>query len=35
MKDARRWRETLDTCATFWHFLLAVWLYLFVVLSLV
>jgi cytochrome c oxidase subunit 3 len=32
-RDLRRWRSTMATCATFWHFLLGVWLYLFGVLT--
>jgi cytochrome c oxidase subunit 3 len=34
-RDPQRWRQAMSRCRTFWHFLLGVWLYLFVVLSLV
>ena len=29
-----RWRQVMSRCRTFWHFLLGVWIYLFLVLSL-
>jgi cytochrome c oxidase subunit 3 len=34
-RDPHRWRQVMSRCRTFWHFLLGVWLYLFVVLSIV
>jgi cytochrome c oxidase subunit 3 len=34
-RDVRRWRSTMSTCRTFWHFLLGVWLYLFMLLTVV
>ena len=33
-RDLQRWRQVMSRCRTFWHFLFGVWLYLFVVLSL-
>jgi cytochrome c oxidase subunit III len=32
-RDPDRWRQVMSRCRTFWHFLLGVWIYLFVVLS--
>jgi cytochrome c oxidase subunit 3 len=32
-RDRRRWRSTMSRCGTFWHFLLGVWVYVFVLLS--
>ena len=32
-RDLHRWTSIMGTCRTFWHFLGAVWLYLFVLLS--
>ena len=32
-RDLPRWRQVMSRCRTFWHFLLGVWIYLFVVVS--
>ena len=32
-RDLPRWRQVMSRCRTFWHFLLGVWIYLFVILS--
>lgn len=32
-RDLPRWQQVMSRCRTFWHFLLGVWIYLFVVLS--
>jgi cytochrome c oxidase subunit 3 len=32
-RDLRRWQSTMTACATFWHFLLGVWVYLFALLA--
>jgi cytochrome c oxidase subunit 3 len=32
-RDPDRWQQVMSRCRTFWHFLLGVWIYLFVVLS--
>lgn len=32
-RDLQRWRRVMSRCRTFWHFLLAVWIYLFAMLS--
>jgi cytochrome c oxidase subunit 3 len=34
-RDPARWRATMSRCRTFWHFLLGVWIYLFVMLSVI
>jgi cytochrome c oxidase subunit 3 len=32
-RDPGRWRQVMSRCRTFWHFLLGVWIYLFLILS--
>jgi cytochrome c oxidase subunit 3 len=35
LRDPRRWAARMTACRTFWHYLGAVWLFLFALMSLV